>query len=453
MSVQTSMQKPADAETTAVNAEANAHWLNHYDAGLLPQRDEPEWMSSLRKQAWEIYVDMPEARPLQRSLRKAPVLDRKSLTAVEAVNDVSQGLQDRVASWGDCSGLYLAQNNGPLSVELQAELSDKGVVLLSLSDALVHYPEQVKNHFGKVYPSVSSKELALNTAYWNGGYFLYVPANVQIELPICVLQSVAGENAVGFQRSLVIAERGSQVTLIHDAYSENEQSSLVSDVVELWINSNAQVNAVYMQNWDRKMHALHYAKAYVARDARYHVLNLGIGAAYHEAHTGANLEEAGAEVNIQGLFVGNGNQHFRQQTQQNHMHAHTVSDLMYHTVLKDEAYSFYHGMIYVDPKAQQTVSNQVSKSLLLSDEARSDAIPNLEILADDVQSGHGAAVGSLNPEQLFYLQSRGFDQNTAEAMLVEGFMEAVILRFPVEPLQAVLRQHLAMRLLVKDGAE
>lgn len=448
--IETAIKKPTDAE---VSTEVKTHWLNHYDAQLLPQRDEPEWMSHLRKQAWELYMDMPDTTPLQRGLRKPPVLDRESLGVAELVSDVSESLQARVASWGDCSGLYLAQNNSPLSVELQAELSDKGVVLLSLSDALVHYPELVQKHFGKVYPATSSKELALNTAYWNGGYFLYVPANVQVELPICVLQSVAGEHTVGFQRSLVIADRGAQVTLIHDAYSENEQSSLVSDVVELWLNGNAQINAVYMQNWDRQMHALHYAKAHVSRDARYHVLNLGIGAAFHEVHTGADLEEAGASTDIQGLFVGNGQQHFRQQSMQNHNHAHTVSDLMYHTVLKDEAYSFYHGMIYVDPQAQQTVSNQVSKSLLLSDSARSDAIPNLEILADDVQSGHGAAVGSLNPDQMFYLQSRGFDQETAEAMLVEGFMEAVILRFPVEALQAVLRQHLAMRLLVKDGAE
>lgn len=428
-------------------------WLQHYSAEVLPQRDEPEWMTHLRKQAWEIYNDMPEAAPLQRSLRKAPKLDRASLSVAAPVTQVSDALNARVKSWGDCDGLFLAQNSSTLSVELAESLSAQGVILMSLSEALEKHPEQVKAHFGKVYPAISSKDLALNMAYWNGGYFLYVPANVQVELPICALQSVAGDNAFGFQRSLVIAERGAQVTLIHDAYSENEKASWVSDVVELWLNGNAQVNAVYMQNWDRQMHAQHYAKAHVARDARYHVLNLGIGGAYHEAHAGADLEEAGAEANIQGLFVGDGDQHFRQQSLQNHMYAHTVSDLMYHTVLTDNAYSFYHGMIYVDPKAQQTVSNQVSKSLLLSDDSRSDAIPNLEILADDVQSGHGAAVGSLNPDQLFYLQSRGFDRNTAEAMLVEGFMEAVILRFPVDALHDVLQQHLAMRLLVKEGAE
>lgn len=428
-------------------------WLHQYDANVLPQRDEPEWMTHLRKQAWEIYTDMPEAPPLQRSLRKAPVLDQTQLSLAQPVEEVSSFLKDRVTSWGDCAGLYLSQNNSLLSTELAEELSQKGVILMGLSEALEKHPEQVQKYFGKVYPAISGKALALNMAYWQSGYFLYVPANVQVELPICVLQSVAGGQSFGFQRSLVVAERGAQVTLIHDAASQNDSGAWVSDVVELWLNGNAQINAVYMQNWDRHMHALHYAKAHVARDARYHVLNLGIGAAYHEAHTGADLEEAGAEVNIQGLFVGDGDQHFRQQSLQNHIHAHTVSDLMYHTVLRDNAYSFYHGMIYVDPKAQQTVSNQVSKSLLLSDESRSDAIPNLEILADDVQSGHGAAVGSLNPDQLFYLLSRGFDRGTAEAMLVEGFMEAVILRFPVEALQAVLREHLAMRLLVKEGVE
>lgn len=442
----------ATAESTGENQLPN--WTNHYDAELLPQRDEPEWVTQLRRQAWELWLDMPAPPPPQRNLRKIPDLNLSELQPAAAVEQMAGALSGRVHSWGQAQGAILEANGCALTQELAEELSAQGVVLSSLSDALTGHEELVKRHLGSIYPAISGKDIALNLAYWKGGYFLYVPRNLQIELPVYALQSLQGEGQVLFQRSLIIVEQGAKLTLLHDSHSQDQQAgSLVNDVVELVIGDNAEVNVVYLQQWGRDVHCLAYSQARLGRNARYTALNVATGASYHTVHTGAILDAAGAEARLLGLFAGDEEQHFRQTSLQNHVSPHTSSHLQYHTVLRDKAYSFYNGMIVVAQDAQQTESNQLSKSLLLSELARADAIPNLEILADDVQSGHGAAIGSPDPDQLFYLQSRGFEKSLAENLLVEGFMEEVILQFPHLPLQAAIKEHLAMRLLAQTDED
>lgn len=434
-----------------MSTEVLSHWTQSYSSELLPQGPEPEWMNTLRRQAWEIWLDMPEPPAPQRNLRKLPVLKREQLQPARPVIQSDQAMNQRQQSWGQAAAKLLS-SNGSARAELSQELIDQGVIVLSLSEALNQYPELVRKHFGSVFPAVAAKDIALNLAYWQSGYFVYVPRNLQLELPVYSLQSLLGSNQALFQRSLVVVESGARLSLIHDSYSETQEagSSLLSDVLELVVGDGAQVNALYLQQLGREVHCQAYSQAHLGRDARYSALNISLGSCYHFAHSAVTLDKAGAEAKLLGLFVAQGDQHFRQTSLQNHLAPHTSSHLQYHSVLRDQAYSFYNGMIYVDGLAQQTESNQLSKSLLLSDDARADAIPNLEILADDVQSGHGAAIGSLDAEQLFYLQSRGFDHEIAENMLVEGFMEEVILQFPDQALQPLIKEHLSLRLLDRD---
>jgi Fe-S cluster assembly protein SufD len=257
-----------------------------------------------------------------------------------------------------------------------------------------------------------------------------------------------------------VVEAGARLSLVHDLCSVGQPAghteaidspSQLSDVLEIVAAENAEVNVVYLQQLSHSVHCQAYHQANLGRNARYHALDIGLGAAYHFEHSAVTLDQPGAESKLLGLFVAEANQHFRQTSLQNHLAPHTSSHLQYHSVLRDQAYSFYNGMIYVDAQAQQTVSNQLSRSLLLSEQARADAIPNLEILADDVQSGHGAAIGAMDAEQLFYLQSRGFAREQAENMLVEGFMEEVILQFPDTILQPLIKQHLSLSLLERDA--
>lgn len=424
------------------------HWSRSFDQAMLPET-EPAWMTTLRRQAWEIYQDLPEPPPPQRNLRKPPVLDLSALGPARALNTEAADLNARAHSWGDNAGAYLAANGSTIAEP--AAIAD-GLILVSLSEALVKHQDLVKKHFGSVTPAHSGKDLALNLAYWKGGYFLYVPRNLQLSLPVYALQALCGAGGEAlFSRSLVVVESGAKLTLIHDSHSnQREQQALVSDVVEIVIGDNAELNALYLQQWGSDVHCRSHSQALLGRHARYAALNVATGASFHQAHSAATMPLPGAEMRLLGLFAADNEQHFRQSSLQNHLSPHTSSHLQYHSVLRDKAYSFYNGMIYVDGKAQQTESNQLSKSMLLSDSARADAIPNLEILADDVMSGHGAAIGSIDKDQLFYLQSRGFERGLAENLLVEGFMEEVILQFGDAPLQALIKEHLALRLLAKD---
>lgn len=278
-------------------------------------------------------------------------------------------------------------------------------------------------------------------------FFIYLPRHLQLEDPLYLLQSLNQGQQALFTRSLIVLESGAQAALVCDFAADSQNAaSLSHDLIEVVLADGAELKWVHLQNWGQEVHAHSYTQTQLGRDARLSQLNLSLGGAYHYAQNQVRLQEKGSESLFLGLNIGGGQQHFRQQTHQDHRSPHTQSDLVYHSVLKDEAYSFFNGLIYVDPLAQKSESGQVSKSLLLSDKARADAIPNLEILADDVQSGHGAAIGSLDPEQRFYLMSRGFDRNTADTLLVEGFMEEVLLRFPHSDLQRSVAAHLSLHL-------
>lgn len=412
---------------------------------------EPLWMTQLRQQAWEDYSQLPEPPAPQRNLRKIPVLELASLKAPAHVE--SKSLAERQADWGDLAGSIQNSNASVFSQNLTETLQSQGVILMPLTQALTDQAELVSKVFNTVAPA-RDKDVLLNLACWQNGVFLYVPANVQIELPLYFLQNLQGDSQALFSRSLVIVERHASITVIQDAYSESvsnsERTSFASEVCEWILAEGAQVNLLSLQQWSNQIHGKSFQYAKLARNAHFYSLAIESGSQYHLNHIAVNLEQAGAETRLLGLMIAQNDQHLRQSTLQNHLAPHTNSHLQYHSVLRDQAYSFYNGMIYVDTIAQQTESNQLSKSLLLSEQARADAIPNLEILADDVQSGHGSAIGSIDAEQLFYLQSRGFEHETAENMLVEAFMEEVILQFPAKDLHAAIKSHLALRLIEQD---
>ncbi|MBF2052667.1 MAG: Fe-S cluster assembly protein SufD [Candidatus Sericytochromatia bacterium] len=435
------------------------HWMQAFDATRLPQHSEPEWLLKLRKQAFEVYLDMPEPPPPQRGLRRIPSLKVDELSALQPMADtesVEALLNQRLQSWLQTGqafgGQTIAHNGQTLQTQLKAELEAQGAIFCSLHEALVQHPEQVQKYLGSVYPAIAGRELALNLAYWQTGYFLYLPRQCKLSLPLYALQSLSGSGSL-FQRSLVVLEAGAELTLVHDAWSAGQAAARVSDVLEIQLGDGAVLNQLNLQQWEKSVHCHSYSQAQLGRDARYHVLNLASGSLYHYLQTGTGLAQKGAEARLLGLFVASGEQHFRQQSLQNHLSPHTVSHLQYHGVMRDQAYSFYNGMIYVAEAAQQTESNQLSKNLLLSEKARADAIPNLEILADDVQSGHGAAIGAIDRDQLFYLMSRGFGQTEAEALITEGFMEEVLLQFPDARLHAPVQQLLAIQMLQDQLAE
>lgn len=417
------------------------------ESAILPIRvaGEPDWLNQQRRQAWELYQDMPEPLPAQRNLRKyAPMLWLEMPSPAPQQATLSAELQAHLAVWNQSAGQLVHTESEQLSAQLSAELNTQGVFLGSWEDALQQIPEVLKTHFGEIYPATESKQVALNTARWQYGFVLYVPRNVVVPLPLYVLQTLQQANVASFTRGLVIAERGAQVTLVQEQWSAGEDIALNSHVLEIDAAEGSQVQVIHLQQWGSAVQAHSLVQARLKRDAQLRILTSSQGGSYHHAHVGVSLVEPGAHAHLLGINLGKANQYFYQDTHQNHLAPRTESHLAYHTVLTDKAYSFFNGLIRVPLEAQQTVSNQVNKNLLLSDGARADTMPNLEIVANDVQCSHGAAIGNLDPEQKFYLMSRGFDEAAAEKTILQGFVESILVAVPSEELQAGIRQTLGL---------
>lgn len=409
------------------------------------------WMQTVRQNAWQAYQDMADPLPPQRNLRKVPVLDREGLQ-VPGAGSLSATLNERQQSWQFAAAL-VQDNGAEVSLTLPQEVQAQGVILTSLTTALEQHSDLVQSHFGTACAPTATRAVALNAACWQGGLFLYVPKNVELQLPVYFLQSLSTAQSALLSRSLVVVERGAKVSLVLDSWSDGDNVAYVSDVLEVIAGDGAQVQLVALQAWSTQAHVETVRQSKLGRDAHCTDLQVTTGAAYHHASNLVDLMQNGANTRLLGLTLGSRQAWYRQDTLQNHLCPHTQSKLVYHSVLRDQAYSFYNGMIYVDKVAQQTESYQLSRNLLLSDASRADAIPNLEIFADDVQSGHGASIGGLDPDQRFYLMSRGFDRRTAEDLIVEGFMEEVILQLDNEVLIEQVKHHLAMYLLGQEPEE
>jgi Fe-S cluster assembly protein SufD len=290
---------------------------------------------------------------------------------------------------------------------------------------------------------------ALHGALWRGGTFLYVPPNVQVERPLHAV-TWARPGAHSFTHTLVVVEAGARATLVEEFASREGKGhapGVHNGVVELVVNDHAQLDYVNVQDWARDAANLSTDRAILARDATLRWVVGGIGSRLTKNFIDAALSGAGATALMSGIFFGDGRQHLDYDTQQNHVAAHTTSDLLYKGALKDQAHSVWQGMIKVLPGAQQTDGYQANRNLLLQRSARADSIPGLEIEADDVRCTHGATVSQLDPDELFYVRSRGLPFEDAQRLIVQGFFAPVIARVPI----ASVRQRLTDAILEKIG--
>jgi Fe-S cluster assembly protein SufD len=289
-------------------------------------------------------------------------------------------------------------------------------------------------------PVTYNKFTALHAAFWSGGTFIYVPKNVEVELPV---QGVLYADAPGlgvFGHTLIVADENARVTYIEEASSPSgEQAGFASGVAELFLARGAQVRYVAMQEFSPQTTSFSAQRAIAHADSNLNWLVVSVGGRFTKSNVEAHLREPGASAEMLGLFFGNEDQFIDHHTSQEHIAPNTTSDLLYKGVLGDRARSVFSGMIRVHPHAQKTDAYQTNRNLLLSDEARADSIPNLEIGANDVRCSHGATVAPIDEDEVFYLQSRGMARPEATKIIVDGFFEPILVRIPLESIQERLR--------------
>jgi Fe-S cluster assembly protein SufD len=291
------------------------------------------------------------------------------------------------------------------------------------------------------------KFTAHNAAEWRHGLLVRVPKGVQVEQPLYVRIASSVADGTLFWRLLVVAEEGSRFTLIEEYASASAELAAYSNAaVELFVEQGAKLEYVSLQNLSRETwhFATHHAR--VERDAELDWVAGGFGSKRGKTRIQNDLAGQGATSRVTGAYFADGTQHLDYDTFQEHIAPHTTSDFAFKGALRDQATTVWRGMIRVEEDAQRTNAYQENRNLLLSSDAHADSIPGLEILANDVRCTHGATLGQVDRDQLFYLMSRGLTRAEAERLIVRGFFQDVLDRIELEPVREALADALEARI-------
>jgi Fe-S cluster assembly protein SufD len=407
---------------------------------------EPEWLRARRLESFGIFEGM--SLPDTKRNEDWKQVDIKALN-LEAYAPFQQpNGAAPAASALDLAGLIRHRGTSAPAVSLSPDAARQGVLFMPLVQAAREVPDLVTRHlFAEVRPD-RDKFAALHAALFSGGTFVYVPEGVQLEQPLISQFESAGSGAMVLPHSLVIAGRGSRFQYVDEFLSgDRDEAALASGSAEVFLEDGANVNYVSLQRWSRNTWQFANQRFHLGRDAQLRMVDLALGGRLARLRVEAILEGPGSSADLRGLFFGDGEQAFDFRTLQDHIGPHTTSDLLFKGALTDRAKSVYVGVVRVEAAARGSSSNQANRNLLLSDKAKATSEPILEILNNDIlRCSHGATVGPVDPEHLFYLESRGIPRTVAERMLVQGFLGEVLDRLPVARVREAVEQDLAARI-------
>ena len=403
---------------------------------------EPDWLAARRLHAWKVFEATPMPTSQLEEWRYTELGERLHLDQLRLPS--AEALPDDPASWPEmlrrtmsldpeASGHLVLVDGWVVHTDINPSLAARGVVLTSLRAAVDEHPELLKEHLAtQAVPPEEGKLQALNAALWTDGVFLYVPKGVRLDAPVRVTRWISEAGAAFFTRALIVAEQTSQVSYVDEVLSEDlSEETLSSTSVEVIARDGAQVQYVAVQWLGRGAFYQSAQRTLAGRDSTLDTLNVSLGASTTRVDLNARLLGPGANSNMLGLYFGDGDQHFDHNTSQDHLAPSARSDLLYKGALDGQSRSVFRGIIRVAKSAQQTDAYQTNRNMILSERARADSLPKLEIEADDVKCSHGATVGHLDEESLFYLMSRGISRSQAERLVVLGFLGEVLMRLPL----------------------
>jgi Fe-S cluster assembly protein SufD len=344
----------------------------------------------------------------------------------------------------DLSGLDF-DSYQPSSASASIEAAS-GATVLPLAEAAETHPQLVEGRIGALVPA-DDPFVARNDATWRDGVLVHVPAGVKLEAPIKIELPLERSGEALAWRTLIVLEEGAEAEIWeHWSSPSDEIDGLLNSVVELNVGEGATLRYINTQDISERAWIFATQRAQVERDGRLDWMALGFGSARGKVRMETNLAGPGSEARVTGGYAGGAGQHLDYDTTQEHAAPHTNSDLAFRGVLAAGATAVWRGMIRVDPGAQQTDAFQESRNLLLSTEAHADAIPGLEIEADDVRCTHAAAVAQVDRDQLFYLTSRGLADDEAKSLIIEGFLESLVERLAEGPVREEISAALERRL-------
>ncbi len=346
------------------------------------------------------------------------------------------------------AGRIVFANENLISAELYDEkLVEAGVIFTTLADARVNHSELLREHFMAQPVRLGSKKFAaLHATRVRAGVLLRVPRGVEVAAPFEIFHLCEGDEVSIFPHTLVIAEDLSRVTVLeHFVSADPEHRGFACGVNDLVLKPGSKLNYVSVQEWSSKFVSIQVNSTVVEKDASAVNLAVNFGGKYSRLESVSRLVGGGARSDMLALSIAREEQEFDQRTLQDHLHPDTTSDLLYKNALYDKARTIFSGLIKVERGAHRTDAYQKVRNLLLSDDAEANSMPGLEILADDVRCTHGATSGQVEPEELFYLKSRGIADLAAKQLIVRGFLNEVVDRVQHPELTEYLHREIASR--------
>lgn len=316
---------------------------------------------------------------------------------------------------------------------IQNALSKKGVVFLDMDSALREYPDVVRQYFGTVIPSGDNKFAALNTAVWSGGSFVYVPKGVSVELPLQAYFRINAANMGQFERTLIIAEEGSFVHYVEGCTAPiYTTDSLHAAVVEIIVKKGARVRYTTIQNWSTNVYNLVTKRAKVEEEGTMEWVDGNLGSKVTMKYPSVYLMGRKARGEVLSIAYAGAHQHQDAGGKAIHYASETTSQIISKSISKDGGRTSYRGLVEVFAGARDCKSKVVCDALILDPDSRSDTYPTMKIAEPKTQIEHEATVSKIGDEQLFYLASRGVNKETAQSMVVNGFIEPIVKELPLE---------------------
>jgi Fe-S cluster assembly protein SufD len=402
--------------------------------------DYPSFLVNYRANAWNKYsaFDMPTIQDEAWRRTDLRGLEAGSFRLADSDSSLSYPIPPaellQPLAGSDHGGQIILLPGGDHRISVDHDLVSKGVIFTDLRTAIQEHSDIVEKILGKIVRPDEGKFAALAASMADSGVLVYVPKGVTVDQPLHSVLWGPGSGLAYFSHILVWVDDGASLTYVHESASHTEPhgQTLHAGIVEIHVGEGSNLRFVELQSWGEHVWNFSHERVRVNRDGNMDWIFGAIGSHLTKNFSDLDLIGAGATGRMSGFYFTDGIQHLDHDTQQNHLAPHTTSDLLFKGALKDRSRSVWQGMIYVAPGAQKTDGYQANRNLTLSPKARADSIPGLEILADDVRCTHGATVGKIDPEQVFYLLSRGIAYPDAERLIVEGFFDPIMQRIPFE---------------------
>ncbi len=428
-----------------------------FTAEMVRKDNLSKYLQKLRQDAWDLYQSLPMPTLKDEAWRRTDLAGMPSDTFVlpkrEAYMDLAPLPEDlmRPVADQDHAGQVVLLPGGS-QISLSKELADQGVIFTDLRTAEVRHPALLEKIMGKVVSANEGKFAAMATALADNGIVLYVPAGVTIDQPLHSLIWGPGEHLAHISHVMLWLEPGAAVTYVHEYASPTENNpAFHAGLVEIHVGDNANLRFVELQSWGEHIWNFTHERSQVGQDGQLDWIFGAIGGNVTKNFAEIDLNGRGSLGRMSGFYFTDGKQHLDYDSQQNHRAPNTTSDLLFKGALIDSSRVVWQGMIYVAPGAMKTDGYQANRNLVLSREARADSIPGLEILADDVRCTHGATVGKIDADQVFYLRTRGIPKIDAERLIVSGFFDPIMQRIPFEGVRERFQISIAKKMAAYHG--